>query len=290
MCVRGEALPMSPAPSKVSPQFRGVLNGATSGLVIKPLLHSYLLDAKFPKHFTVTFRQHDLDRGPDGWFHPSTHPLWTERQLWYWVHKPETFIAEQREYMGVLSITMGSAVHDFQETCLKDMGVLLTPEEPCPCGDPECSEWYVEDLELKSRGHMDGKSALHVPAFPLLTQQVYEFKTITERAKLPPKDNDLDWLIAKRPGYYAQLQEYMRMSGLRLAIILFMAMGHPWEMREIHVPFNDKFSFDLVQKYRRVREASPDHLPPTCCGPGSKDSKACMFRGTCPVALETFNG
>lgn len=281
---------MSPGPSKVTPNFRGVLNSASDGLVIKPLLHSYLLEAKFPKHFTVTFRQHALDHGPDGWFHPSTHPLWTERQLWYWINRPETFIPEKMAYMSVLSITMGSAVHDFQDFCLKDMGVLLTPDGPCPCGDPECKEWYVEDLELQSRGHMDGRAALHVPAYPEFTQQVYEFKTITERAKLPPKDNDIDWLIAKKPGYYAQVQEYLRMTGFRLAIVLFLSMGHPWEMREIQIPFNQKFAYDISEKYRRVLEAPSDALPPPCCGPGSKESKVCPFRGTCPIALETFNG
>ena len=68
---------------------------AKKGLIVKPILHNYLFDAQFPD-FTIKFQKGDQQRAPDGWFHPSTHPLWDERSLYLYLKHPDLMVPEQR--------------------------------------------------------------------------------------------------------------------------------------------------------------------------------------------------
>ena len=270
----------APVRQELKPAFRRIASDAQKGLMVKPLLHAYLYEARFPEDFSVNFRKHSLDHGPDGWFHPSTHPLWPERKLYLYLAHPEKFIAEEKGHMGVLSITMGTAMHGFVSMCLDDLGVLVKPpaDEPCRCGDPECDEWYVEDVLTGARGHQDGRLAINGG------RQGFEFKTISPKARLP-EDLDLDWLKEKHPDYYAQQQEYMRLSGYRFTVILFLVMGYPWESREIHIPYDAAFAEGVADKYLRVRAALADREIPRieCCKPRSATARACEVRAACPV-------
>ena len=63
---------------------------------------------------------------------------------------------------------------------------------------------------------------------------------------------DLDCFREKWPGYWAQGQECMRLSGLRRYIFLFMTMGFPWETREFHFDFDPGFAMATEQKYLDV--------------------------------------
>lgn len=266
------------AKTKMTPHFRRIVTDLSSGTVLKPLLHSYLFDAEFPgiEMSIPKVDGHDLAFGPDGWFHPSTHPLLGERFLWYYLNEPQAIIPEQKEYMGTLSILIGKLMHTFIQTCLADMGVLVAPtmqqildgEEPA-----------ITDEEARSRGHYDGELELVIPAHPSIQRQLFEFKTRSPMAKLPD-DLDLEWFKVKHPAYYAQVQEYMRMTGLRLAVVLMMWMGFPWELREFHVPYEPHFAQGVADKYRRVLVATSEPSP--CCAPGSAAAKSCAARGICP--------
>jgi hypothetical protein len=274
-----------------SPAFRGLANEADLGLVLKPLLRAYLFEARFPGEFSVTFHNHDLDFGPDGYFHPSTHPLMPERMLYYYLKHPEQMVERQFDYMGTLSVTIGNAMHGFIQMCLQDQGVLLGPEDferDNIRWNPSTGEPTVIDEACGSRGSMDGILRCHVPTHPHLERQVFEFKTRTAKAKML-KDLDLETYKEKHPDYYAANQDYMRMSGFGMVIVLFMALGYPWEMSEIHVPYDPAFALGVRDKYLRVRAAvnNPEGDPPMpCCSPKSKDAKACPARAVCPIGLQ----
>ena len=101
-----------------------------------------------------------------------------------------------------------------------------------------------------------------------------------------PDDPELQEAYRKMSEvYYAQAQEYMRLSGLRRHRTVVMSMEYPFEMAEIVLNYDHAFVQGITEKYRRVRQAVADHIPPQpCCAPRSKQSRACPARYVCPVA------
>jgi hypothetical protein len=136
----------------------------------------------------------------------------------------------------------------------------------------------VVDFEAGSRGHMDGLLDLSAMSTPnsAFDNPVFEFKTFSSRKTM--EDLDLDEYRRRYPEYYAQNQEYMRMSGRRMCIVLFMFMGFPWEMTEIHVPYDAAFAGQVRQKYLDVRQAAADQIDVGCC-----NLKGCPAWGLCRV-------
>lgn len=255
---------------------RAAIRETGRGLILKPILRNYLYDARFPD-FDMRFRNHAMEREPDGWFHPSTHPLWPERQLYHYLAHPELMRVERKDYMGALSVTVGRAMHGFIGVCLTDAGVMpaeLQRCRSCPpgggCRAPgEVEEPGVQDVEAGERGHMDGLldlSRLPLPG-PEYESPVFEFKT-TNSAKLRKlADLDLDGFRATWPEYHAQQMPYQRMSWRRMTVVLVMALGYPWDMREFHVPYDRGLAVGVRDKYLRVRQAVADQRPPRdCCG------------------------
>ena len=239
-----------------------------NGVILSPILHGFLSSAKYPDEFTVNFKKHGKERAPDGWFHPSTHPLWGERQLWYYLKNTEGLVSREMEYMGALSTSMGTAVHEFIQMCLTTQGVLTD------------TEVYVADEKHKSHGSMDG--VLDIPRWG---QGVFEFKTTNNVALNSIMDNDIEALKKKWMPYYAQVQEYMRISGYSKAIILFMGMGYPWTLKEFQVDFDEAWALSVAKKYENVIAAyQANEMPEPCCAPGSKKSTECFARMVCPIA------
>jgi hypothetical protein len=271
------------APQKPSPAFRRLMTDLEQGVVLLPLLRAYLTRGKFGS-INVPFFEHDLDRGPDGWFHPSTHPLWPEMMLYHYQTSPEAMVSEVREWMGSLSITMGSAMHGFITACLTDMGLLLTRQEMIDehwtvgvQGEP-----LVSDPTARSRGAMDGILKLAHSSLP--NRQHFEFKTSNNIKLRSIENQDLDKFKSVWPEYWAQAQEYLRMSRLRTTVLLMMGLGYPWEMREFHIPADERMHYATVSKYRRVISAVERRDPKDlmlCCAAGSTTSKACPARRVC---------
>lgn len=245
--------------------FSHTLRDITDGTIIKPLLRNYLYDAEFPE-FDLHFAKEGR-RKPDGWFHPSTHPLMSERELWLYLARPDMFPVERLEFMSTLNITFGTILHEFVEMCLKDMG--LRPEElnrctTCPPGN-RCTEPGALDEVTGSRGHMDGKldlAHLSVPS-AAMERPGLEFKSRSRT--LTFKDLDLEAFKKQFPVYYAQVQEYMRISGLRAFIVFFIEWGTPWGMTEIHIPYDRPAANQIEEKYLKVREAVAADVSPVCC-------------------------
>lgn len=276
----------------VSPRFRKMVDDSLNGLVLKPKVDAYMINSKFPERFVVTFRKAGEARKPDGWFHPSTHPGWTQRQLYYYLTEPDRVEAEVLAYESRMAVTMGTAVHAFIETCIRDMGAMAPLEGTCvACGRPhgtkrgECDEYGACDPEIGSRGHMDGVLAIDRPGVhwqPGLGG--FEFKTSNDRKVANVKNNDLDAFRAKWPEYYDQVQNYMEITGLRQFLVLFAVLGYPWRMVEFQIPYDPLRGWEIRNKYRQVREnVERGTVPDACCGPGSKEAKACPVRSACPI-------
>jgi hypothetical protein len=254
------------AVQKVKPEFGRILRQQDSGLLLKPLLSSYLSAGVQPE-FAVEFRRKG-QRKPDGWFHPSTHPLWTERQLYYYLTDPEGLRSEALGEVGMMSVTVGTVLHTFLQAVVVDMGVVA----------PDDVERKLSDPETKARGAIDGIVRIGD------TVAVWDYKTAHPVALSKLQDLDLEAWSAKYPYYYAQQQEYMRMSGIPLAIVTMMGTASPWEQREFHIPYNPEFAEGIAAKYRRVLSYVADGTPPpeACCMPGDAVSKSCVARVPCP--------
>lgn len=265
--------------------FDTAIQDVAKGLILKPLIHTYLYDAQFPA-FDLHFREMDMERKPDGWFHPSTHPLMNERALYLYLAKPDLFPVEKKKYMGTLAVTLGKVLHEFLQMCLADAGVLPPELQVCKNCPPEadCHEPSVVDEESGERGHTDGfldlTSLKHLPAekcFPNL-----EIKSSGDGWGKLSKMEDLDLADFRRrwPDYYAQQQSYLRMSGKAYSIVFIMEHQYPFVMKEFHVPYDPHFSADIAAKYRRVRQAVADQRPPMCCG-----AKGCIVNPLCSARV-----
>lgn len=264
-------------PTKPSRRFKSIINASEGGTEIIPILYGYLDAGKLPDPFVIKVRGGTGDRKPDGWFHPSTHPLFDERQLYLYLTDPDRWEPEPFSYTIKMSALIGSVVHDVVETALADLGYLIVPKGTClACGlrqPSQCHEHGAIDPKTGTRGHMDG----------MLKGEGFEFKTANPFALANIQNNDIAEFRRKWPYYYAQVQEYMRMTGLLSYKVVFWAMGNPWEMREFTVTADPVFQAETERKYLSVRRAVElGQMPEPCCNPGSAKSKSCPAWG-CPV-------
>lgn len=255
---------------------------ASDGYVLAPLVRLYVAEGRFPRT-TITLEGGNPERAPSDWFSPSTHPTMDERKLYLYLTQPEKWHPEPWSYEGRMSVTVGTLEHSIVQMALRDLGVLQMPTGTCPaCRRPhglaegQCSEPGVVDYELKRRGHMDGvviTETYGMSGFDLKTINHFTAGKIPEDPKGLPA---IEWLKEKHPYYYAQMQEYMALSGLRLMIMLFVGMGFPWIMREIHVEYDPLFVLRLENKYRKVRKyVEWGSMPEPCCAPRSKEAQSC---------------
>lgn len=275
-----------------TPNFKRIVRDSAGGLVLAPLVQAYLMAAKFPKKFDVTFTDAGAARKPDGWFHPSTHPLMTARQLYYYQAEPDRWLAESLAYENRMSVLMGTAVHALIQMCGIEAGWLIKPEGTCDaCGREhgfkkgQCDEWGALDPVLRRRGHTDGRLQLDtVGKYWTPGRGLFEFKSGAERKLQGVQDNDLEFFKAKFPDYYAQVQEYMDIQGYRQAVVLFISLGYPWKPVEFQVPYDQAFVHQIRSKYelvlRHVEMGTPP--PEACCSPRSKESRACSAL-PCPI-------
>lgn len=240
------------------PVFRGISELAAEGCLVKPLFHQYFQDPTIPMEFVLHVSR-PLQRQPDRWFHASQHPTASDRELWLWLtgrSEPEAM-----GYISLMSVMFGSLGHAVIEAFLDYAGIAVPlPEGPCPAccrprrklrarPDPSkyCSEHGAVHLETRSRCHLD--SILH---FASQGTFGFDFKTIRPFGLKGVPDMDAEAFKAKWPGYWAQMQECMRITGLRRYIVFFLGLGNPWDTREFHFDFDPVFAAQTEAKYKRV--------------------------------------
>lgn len=261
------------------------------GTVLIRRVHTYFNSGKFPKHVEADLIDRHKEREPDGWFHPSTHPGWNERQLYVYLTNPGILVPRGWNYEGRMSANLGTMAHELIKEALIDDGSLIRPEgETCgSCGLPrkgrvKCNEHGFSDLVTMSRGHIDGMLA---PEIRRPEDEGYggmDLKTSNEMSVRSLPNNDVEYFRRKWPYYYDQMQEYMRISGLRFFIVLFLSLGYPWQMKEVRVDYDPVRAFEIEQKYLRVREAAEEsRVPSECCKflPGTKGMDECPAVTAC---------
>ncbi len=253
----------------MSPTFRRLVQGAAKGETIVPVIQAALWSPEF-QSFNVTVRGFE-DRPPDGWFHPSEHPLWPERMLYYYVTEPTRLVGEPFDPSSTMAITQGNFWHSLIEKVLLEAGVW------------KATEVGVVDVETGARGSMDGVS----------DDEVGEFKTMrgARAAKIangPPDSLEVVESFRKLvPEYWAQGQEYMRISGYRRWRAIILSLEYPFSMREVAMGYDHAWNFEIREKYMRVRQAIADQRSPRpCCAPASKEAKACPARLVCPMGAQ----
>ena len=90
----------------------------------------------------------------------------------------------------------------------------------------------------------------------------------------PTDPQVLEWFKTKNPDYYLQAQEYLRISGKEKSIVVIVSLTYPFEMREIHVPFDPVVAGATREKFRKVIQAVADQRRPMC---------ECSLSNQCPA-------
>ncbi len=236
------------------PNFRGIAEQAADGCLVKPLLINFFQsDAPFRLKLDVA---RSGDRPPDDWFHASTHPLMTDRELYLYLTRSPDMAREPMGYVGKMSTFFGTIGHEVTRQALIQLKVVVpVPKGTCAaCGLPQpskCKEHGASDPATRSRGHLDAILDLRDQA----GTYGFDLKSIYPMGLNKVPDMNLDFFIEKWPRHHAQANEYMRLTGLRRFIFLYMGMGNPWEWREFHIPFDPVLALRTEEKYRRVLEA-----------------------------------
>jgi hypothetical protein len=248
------------------PKFDTIARYAADGCLVKPLFHQFVQDPKANTSLNLLVER-PTQRAPDGWFHASAHPLMSERELYLWM--TGALEPEEMDYKALMSVMFGTLGHAINEAFLDWMGVSVPlPPGDCPaCGRPRrqlrarpsnryCTEHGGVHEATRARCHLDailkftgGRLTWDAD---LADAWGYDFKTIYPMGLSKIPDMDLGAFREKWPHYWAQMQECMRVKGLRRYIVFFMSMGMPWDTREFHIPFDPEFAAETEAKYLAV--------------------------------------
>lgn len=261
-----------------SPAFRSVLKSAANQEVVVPALRAALWNPDF-KGFNIEVQGFE-ERPADGWFWPSTHPTWSERALYQYLVDASQVQREPFDPTSVMAVTMGTLVHSLLQHVMTESGIIQR-QDVCGCGrdHPEKAEVFFKDPEVGIRGHADG--VVHSGDSLIEIKTMAPAKTWGIPKVAPDDPTILQWLRDHDPfGYYPQAQCYMRMAGLKRSIMLIVVTSYPFEQREIHVPYDERYADALWDKFRRVRQAVADQRPPSCeCSPVT--AKECLASKLC---------
>jgi hypothetical protein len=233
-----------------------------------------------------------MKRVPDGWFHPSTHPLWPERLLYWYASRPGSMVSEPMDPIGTQAVTQGNFWHAFIQTIGIEDGWLRVMSPKAKTAHDR-AEYWVEDQALGTGGSLDG--VLDPTTLTVESEEGFEIKTMVNAKlrkcpKAPPmSDEKIEWFRESCPEYYAQAMEYLRMSGYARQRILLTSVEYPYPKVEICLPFDRHYSSQIAEKYRRVRQAVAEgRLPEPCCGYfDGHIQQVCPARTVCPIALRT---
>jgi hypothetical protein len=240
------------------PTFETIAKYAAAGCLLKPLLVQFHTSGEAFRLMIETAKP--LERKPDGWFHASTHPGLTEGQLITYLTMPVPEKAEDFGYLGRMSVLVGTIMGEVNRQALIQLGLMVPVQRgtcrACGLEQPKtCREHGASHPGTRSRGHLDGIVRFGPPS-PVWrgTEDVwgYEGKTIKNVILAKAPDMDEEFFRQRWPAYWWQVQEYMRLTGLRRFIVLFQGIGNPWDLREYHVQADPEAAYQIEMKYRSV--------------------------------------
>lgn len=245
--------------SKTIPDLRRAVKGLSRDEWLVPALMSALNDPHF-SGFNVEIEPW-TSRPPDGYFHPSTQSTWTIRQLALYLIAPHLVEQERMQVTGVFAITQGHFWHMFIQHVLKEEGILLK------------DEIGFTDEEHRRRGHMDGLLEIkgETEGLEIKTINPFKIKGISNEAELREK----------KPGYWAQAQEYLDVFNLPRMRFLFISPSYPFPMNEFTVNANPEHQARRRELYKGAIEIASQGRLPLPQGGCCHKPETCALRKAC---------
>lgn len=249
--------------------FEGLLGRLANKDLILPFFEVGMLADHWPDKYIIEVDSSpyyglNSDGTPDGYFHPSTHPLMGERELYLRFH-PDTrdlMVGERKSLKGQMTLAMGSALHAVLQTQMEMAGLIKKDDIEV--------EYIIHDHHV--RGRIDWIAHL-----PNEMTCIVEFKTRMSWAYKNQKEPEASWL--------AQVNLGMDAMDCDFGIILMLESGFPYQMREFHVRRDRQLLDEIYGKFDRVREAIATNTPPrACCGYNSQEMKQCAMRYACHLS------
>lgn len=234
--------------------------------VILPYLETAFLDDRWPMSYTV-----EIDSSPyygkgDGYFHPSSHPLLSERVLYYMFHPDfrDKIIPERNTLQRQMTLSMGSGLHGVIQTQLIMAGLV---------DDTTQLEVEFVNHEHHVRGRVDWIT--HHPSGELILAELKTLNSFGFNTLKEPKES---WINQTNLG--------MDNLGFDYAILVVLESGFPYRMREMRIEKDQSLIDNIYAKFDRVREAIEKNEPPRpCCPMGSAQMKQCPARNACPLGI-----
>ena len=242
--------------------FDAILNRLADQDLILPYFQAAVLADNWPDKYTV-----EVDSGPyygagDGYFHPSTHPLMGERELYYRFH-PDTrdkMQYERNTFERQITFAIGSGVHAIVQTQMKMAGLVT---------DKEIEVEYT-NTDHHVRGRIDWLTKHPQDGSTLLV----ELKTRTPRKFSSQNEPEPSWI--------AQVNLGLDAIDADMGILLMLEMGYPFRMTEFRIYRDQELLDGIYAKFDSVREAIANNTPPRyCCAPDSVMMKSCPARSVC---------
>jgi hypothetical protein len=244
--------------------FEGLLNRIVNKDLILPYFEISMLADKWPDKYHIEVDSSPYYGAGDGYFHPSTHALMGERELYLRFHPDyqHLLVGERKSLKGQMTLAMGSALHAVLQTQMEMAGLI-----------------HKDDIEVEYintdhhvRGRIDWIA--HLPNGLICP---VEFKTRMSWAFKKQAEPEPEWL--------AQLNLGMDATGHDFGVLLMLESGFPYQMREFHVRRNPALLEDIYAKFDRVRQAiATDTRPRACCAYNSPQMKDCAARFACWLA------
>lgn len=241
--------------------FDAILQRLAERDLILPYFESSILSENWPENYQITIDSSPYYGAGDGYFHPSTHALMGERELYYRFH-PDTrdlMVWERDSLQRQMTLAMGSALH----------GVLQTQMEMCGLVTKENIEVEYVNHKHHVRGRIDW-----VTDHPNGDKIVVEMKTRASHMFARQKEMEPSWI--------AQLNLGLDAMDMDLGVLLMVESGYPYRMTEFRVKRDRQLLDGIYEKFDRVREAvAKSQIPQYCCPPDSPIMKKCPARHQC---------
>ena len=225
--------------------------------ILVPHIEQSMLADNWPQSYTV-----EVDTSPyygqmtpegermeigsgDGRFHPSSHSLACQRDLYIAFHPQLQYLrpSMRKDLAFYMTVNFGTAIHGLLQAQMEMSGLLV----------PGSVEWEYDCEEHNLRGRIDG-----VIETPSTGPVVLDIKTINSRG--------FSYLKAHEPkeSWDAQVNLGMDHYGVDQGLILAVEAGYPWGLKEVTIKKNPELLDSIYEKWERVTEAIKRDTPLDC--------------------------
>ena len=225
--------------------------------ILVPHIEQSMLADSWPQSYTV-----EVDTSPyygqmtpegerleigsgDGRFHPSSHSLACQRDLYIAFHPQLQYLrpSMRKDLSFYMTVNFGQAIHSLLQTQLEMSGLLV----------PGSVEWEYDCAKHNLRGRIDG-----VIETPTAGPTVLDIKTINSRGFSFLQSH------TPKPEWDAQVNLGMDHYGVDRGLILAVEAGYPWGLKEVTIKKNPELLDSIYGKWEKVTEAIKRDTPLDC--------------------------